>query len=52
MDYFVGFQLVFDCDSHSIFIRQSRYISEIIHVFGLDTTNEAKTPADPHGQLL
>lgn len=51
MDYFVNFQLEFDCDSHSIFIHQSRYISEIIHIFGLDTTNEATTPANPHGQL-
>lgn len=51
MDYFVNFQLEFDCDSHSIFIHQPRYISDIIHIFGLDTTNEATTPADPHGQL-
>lgn len=26
MNYFVGFQLEFDCDSHSIFIHQSRIL--------------------------
>ena len=51
MDYYVGFQVHRDIQTHTIFINQTRYISDILHRFQLDTANPISTPADTHVPL-
>lgn len=48
MDYYVGFQVHQDLPTHTIFINQSRYISNIFHRFQLDQANHVSTLADTH----
>lgn len=49
MDYYVGFHR--DIQSHTIFINQTRYISDILHRFQLENANPISTPTDTHVPL-
>jgi hypothetical protein len=51
MDYYVGFQVHRDFSNHTILINQTRYISDILQRFQLDTANTVSTPADTHTHL-
>ena len=51
MDYYVGFQIHRNTDTHAILINQARYITDILHRFQLDTANTITTPADTHVPL-
>ena len=48
MDYYTGFQVHHDPHTHTIFINQAHYVSDIIKQFQLDTANFVSTPADTH----
>ena len=51
MDYYVGFQVHRNPATHTIFINQARYVSDIIQRFKLDVANHVSTPADTHNPL-
>lgn len=51
MNYYVGFHVHHDNWTHTIFVNQARYISDILIRFHLDTTNLNSTPADTHAPL-
>ena len=51
MDYYVGFQIHHNLVHHTIFINQTRYISDILQQFQLDQANPVSTPADTHMPL-
>lgn len=51
MDYYVGFQVHRDQHTHTIFINQARYISDILRRFQLQKANPISTPTDTHVPL-
>ena len=51
VDYYVGFQVHRNPDTHTIVINQARYITDIIQRFQLDNANTVTTPADTHVSL-
>jgi hypothetical protein len=51
-NYYVGFEVHRCCNNRSMFINQQWYITHIIHHFGLQKSNPAITPADPHTHLV
>lgn len=48
MDYYVGFQVHWDPNTHTISIIQARYISDILQRFQLDKANLVSTPTKTH----
>ena len=51
VDYYVGFQVHRNLDTHTIVINQARYITDILQRFQLDNANTVTTPADTHVSL-
>lgn len=51
MDYYVGFQVHRDLTTHTIFINQPRYISDVLQRFQLEHATLVSTPADTHVPL-